>query len=343
MTTRDAKTLEQDSLDAFEHYVQSPAQAQADFERFTREIRNTDGITTGSRALDRVVPAVRGGQVLMVIMPTGHGKTQFLNSIAKREAIRLEKLGTTNRYSAVLTYETAPEHVSTFLQRDKTYTLDDMWDGKVSEADIIAGGLNRASLPLYIIGESMMRSNLDSPEMTITKAQDALRGIWYDSGKTKTPSLLCIDYIQEVITSERTGKEVERMLQAIKEIVRLGQVGNFAIVLASQARQEVMDRKSKNPMPGLRDSAWSARPPQKATTVLGGFRPFNIWGDDPTKNQVALEDPHTIERSLAIHPDMLLFKLLKVRHRKNRNPMAIPTRLNGETLEFDNSEYTEWF
>lgn len=261
---------------ALEHFVHTPIEAQAAFNQLAEMMYGRPGISLGSPLLDRAILPTRPGWIRVIGGRTSEGKSTMLRIIAKREAQRLidNKL-TDTHYVAFVSYEESVD--SQEAEFAEGLDMDKFWRGQVAPNMALKASINRANLPIYWIGESMMKSSMDSQNMTINMV---LAGIiaTYKTEK-KLPSLIVIDYAQEIEIEKQKAKRTEDVIEGMKDVIALARKAKCAIEIGSQGKEVTYDRNP--PILKARDMEYSYYISQKATSVVTLWRPWVTHRDDP--------------------------------------------------------------
>lgn len=312
---------------AYEQYVHTPTQAQQALYQLAQEIYGTTGISTGSAVLDHYMIPTRQNWVRLWVGASGHGKSTMLRAIAMNAAKKLQKEGAKDLYVAHITYEEAVDAQEIYYEKGD-FTAEDFWRGKVEPSKVLQAGMNRAALPIYWLGESMMKSSVDSVPMTIDLCMAGLRAIWKIEGKL--PAVIMLDYVQEIHV-EGQGKRTELVFQAMQKVVSMGIRTKCAIELAVQANQVSLDRNP--PIPTARDIEYSHKIFQKATNAVATWRPWMTHKDnqDAMENGIPLKGPDGENHMYPLSPNLTVCRPLK--HRPGLLRMSVPIEIHPSTLE----------
>ncbi len=224
---------------ALEFFVHTPIEANAAFMQLAETIHNTVGVSTGSKILDQFIFPNRPTWVRTWKARPGEGKTTMLTIIAAVEARRLMREKIHDRYVAYISYETAVDTQEIHFQ-NRGYDKERFWRGQVPMQDVMRGGARRGDLPIYIFGESMLKSGIDTPPMTINMVVAGIYALYKTEGKL--PSLLILDYAQEIQVDKRNAKRTQDIIDAIGDVIRMGTLVKCPVELGSQAKQSSADR-----------------------------------------------------------------------------------------------------
>ena len=316
--------------EAYHNFVLTPTEANTAFYQLSQHIANSRGIVTGSAVLDKLVLPTRPGWYRYLLARPGEGKTTMLMAIAVNEAKWLVKNRLTHLYYvAHVTWEEAADSQEVRYQLSRGYSVSDFWDGLVGEQAIIAGGMERPNLPIYMLGDSMMKTTVNSLRMTIQQVIHALMAIYKIEGKK--PSVLILDYAQEIdVESKNSGqKRTEDVIQAIRDVLYLAIKFKCPVEIGVQAKQTSLDRKV--PIPDHRDIEWSFFIHQKATNGIALWRPWVTEKDKPSVRKKG-----TINvggREWAFSPNLMVAKPLKSRH--SLLGLEVPFKLYADTLTIE--------
>jgi len=326
------KLTDQEKL-AYHSYVHNPTDSNAAFYELSKMINGTRGISTGSPILDSFNIPTRPGWIRYWLARPGEGKSTMLRTLAMVEARYLVANNLTDKYYvAHVTWEEAIDSQELYYQQGRRYSNEDFWRGKVTEREVIAGGMTRPLLPIYFIGESMMKLNIDSPKMTIDKVIDALRAIYLT--EEKTPSVIIIDYVQEILVDlPNESKRTAQVIQAVRDVIDLARRLKAPIEMGVQANQ--LSLELNPPIPTARHVEYSFFTHQKATNGLALWRP---WVTEKDKPKMKMMDP-TINvggAEVPFSPNLMVAKPLK--HRPGLLRMMMPFELYPDTLEIKDIE-----
>lgn len=329
------RQLTKQEEEAYHNYVHNPVDSNAAFYELSKMINGTRGISTGSPALDSFNIPTRPGWIRYWLARPGEGKSTMLRTLAMVEARYLIERGETDKkYVAHCTWEEAIDSQELYYQQGRKYSNEDFWRGKVTEREVIAGGMSRPSLPIYFIGESMMKSTIDSPDMTMERVIDALRSIYLIEGKT--PSVIIIDYVQEVLVDlPRVSERTKQVIQAVRDIIGVARRLKAPIEMGVQANQQSLDRNP--PIPTQRDVEYSFFTHQKSTNGISLWRP---WSTELDKPQMKVSDPKINVGGFEVpfSPNLMIAKQLK--HRPGMLRMMMPFKLYPDTLVIQ--DFPEW-
>lgn len=264
---------------ALTSYVHTPLEAQAAFVALGKKIYGTTGISAGSPMLDQFIFLNRPGWVRTWLGRPGEGKSTIMRILAMTEARRLVEENLTDKYYvAFVSYEESIDSQEIHF-RDRIYKTEDFWRGTVKPEYVIRSSINRPNIPIYWFGESMMKSNINSPPMTIDMCISGIMGVFKNEGKK--PSLIIIDYAQEVEVERKGRKRTDDVIAGMRDILKLAEHIGCPVELGSQAKQTSKDRSP--PIPELDDNEYSYFLAQKSQNVVGIWR---CWVTEKDKTHV---------------------------------------------------------
>lgn len=245
--------------------------------------------------------------------------------MVKREAIRILRDGEEkNRYAAHISWEQSVEELEAMYQESTGYGVTDVAWGRVPIDSVVKNSLKRPSMPVWLFGDSLYKSTLDTPPMTVEAIYNSIQGIWKTWGLK--PSVLFFDYIQDIPVPH----EKERYMQvssAMRLVSRLAIQVQCPVIIGIQANQRTDDKKV--PMPDIRDAEWSAVIGQKLDVLLSLWRPIRTHNPlDP----MAEPTIHVNGADFDINENLIVIKLLKQRFEKGHGIWAQHFDPNALTL-----------
>ena len=317
--------LTKDEELAYGQFVHNPTQAYQAYYELAKKLHGTRGVSSGSRNLDFYMIPTRGPWVRTWLAAPAQGKSTVLRVIAFNEANRLIVEDATDKfYVAHISYEEAVDAQEIHYQRDRSYSNEDFWRGQVDPVDIMKGGLKRAELPIYWLGESMSKSNPDSPPMTIDLCLAGMRAIW--KIEKLLPSCIILDYVQEIEIDPRfASRRTEKIIEAMKQVIRMGTLTGCAIELGAQARRSSL--RNNPPLPDADDLEWAHYVYQKATNVVGLWRPWTTHSKD---QDVLANGIMVNNKNYPLSPMLTVARPIK--HRPGKLGPAVPMTVDPDTL-----------
>lgn len=254
---------------------------------------------------DHIIP-IRPGKKLGIVARPGHGKSTFGGYLVKQEARRIMEEGLEDKfYAAHVSWEQPVEELEAMYQETKDYGVTDVAWGRVPLDRVIKDSIRRPSLPVWLFGESLFKSTFDTPPMTIETIYESIQAIHKEWGML--PRILFLDFIQNVpVPSERD--RYTQVSSAMRLISRLAIQAHTPVVIGIQANARTDDYRT--PIPGMRDTEWSAVIGQLCDTLLAIWRPIKSYlpNQEPYISVGGTEYPNSDE--------LIVLKLLKQRMEK---------------------------
>jgi len=311
--------------------VHTPAELALEHVNWAEQLKDVPGVPFGIPDVDkRVIPFHPGDMVTFVARP-GHGKTSILAYLARAEAKRIVARGKMETECVIyVTWEQVTEEINAVLAASGEYTTSDIAWGRVDLDLVRKEAIGRVNLPIWIIGDSLARTNSQSPRMYPDAVFGAIESIKDDFGIK--PTLLLFDYIQLIPIPSQADrmKQVTEAAHRCKELAK--RVGCPAAV-AVQARREVDSRDYK--APGLWDAQWASSIEQTADKYFSLWRPWLTEDRDGTVEIDGVAFPVTKE--------LLILSMLKQRFENGRWTWALhfqPQYLELCSLEVDVTKFS---
>lgn len=314
------------NLDAIIH---DPATIASSWLQFVEHNKDLPGITWGIKELDDVILPLRPGELVVLMGRPGHGKTSLALWLALRVAREIkaeqeEKDERDNRVACICSWEQTVEELETIIQSRGELTTSDLIWGNVDADAIRRRVVDRARLPLWIIGYSMLHAGEEMPRMTPDIIFSAIEEMERKYDTHPKPALVVFDYLQLIpvpSARDRVREVTEATLRAKELALRIG----APIILCVQASREADKRNP--PIPALGDCQWSSGVEQAADLVLACVRPFQISGLQTIK----LDDGREVE----VNENVLILRILKQRFGIGYGTFALyfdPARLVLQSL-----------
>ena len=231
--------------------------------------------------------------------------TSLGGTMVRKEAARIKAAGLDDKlYAAHISWEQPVEELEAMYQL-AGYSITEMAWGNVPVEEVIAGSLKRPGLPVWLFGDSIYSTNLNTPPMTIEYVYDAITAI--DKEWHMRPSFLFFDYIQDIPVPDERDRYMQ-VSSAMRKVKRLATQVPCPIALGVQANQRTDDYAE--PIPTMRDTEWASVIAQKADTIIALWRPIRTW--------LPIHKPSITIGGIERKNDDLLFviKLLKQRFGK---------------------------
>jgi replicative DNA helicase len=301
-----AQRLTKDEALALNSFVHTPSETSSNFVRFAREIQAHPGIKFGCDLDNHIIP-LRPGRALGLLGRPGHNKTSLGGYIVLGEGRRIVAADQQDTHYALhVSWEQPVEELEAMYQLASGYSVTDVAWGRVPVDDVIRNSMIRPRLPVWIFGDSLYKSTLNTPPMTVEMVYHAIKAVWKEWGMT--PSVMFFDYIQDI----PVPRERDRYMQvsaAMRAVKRLAVQVKCPLVLGIQANQRTDDYAT--PIPTLRDAEWSAVIGQKLDVVLALWKPIRTWLPNE-KSYIEVGSHGEIPNT----EDLLVVKLLKQRFEK---------------------------
>lgn len=308
----------------FRQLVHSPAELAQEHVAWAKHLKDTPGVPFGLPSIDdKVIPFHPGDMVTFVARP-GHGKTSILAWLARTEAKRIIARGAKHTEAVVyVTWEQVTEEINAVLDIGGSYTVSDIAWGRADLDAVEAQARKRAGLPIWLIGDSLARTDSSSPRMYPDAVFAAIETMHEEHGVK--PSLLCFDYIQLIPIPSQADrmKQVTEAAHRCKELAK--RVGCPAAV-AVQARREVDSRDLK--IPGLWDAQWASSIEQTADKYFSLWRP---WLTEPRDSVIDIDG-----RPIPVTENVLILSMQKQRFESGRWTWALwfdPATLELQELD----------
>jgi len=308
----------------FRQLVHSPAELAQEHVAWAKHLKGAPGVPFGLPSVDeKVIPFHPGDMVAFVARP-GHGKTSILAYLARAEAKRIQKREAAETEAVVyVTWEQVTEEINAVLDIGGSYTVSDIAWGRASLDAVEGQARKRAGMPIWLIGDSLARTDAHSPRMYPDAVFAAIESMAEDYGVK--PTLLCFDYIQLIPIPAQADrmKQVTEAAHRCKELAK--RVGCPAAV-AVQARREVDSRDIK--IPGLWDAQWASSIEQTSDKYFSLWRP---WLTEDRGGVIDIDG-----RPVPVTENLLILSMQKQRFENGRWTWALwfdPATLELRELE----------
>lgn len=291
----------------YRELVHNPADLAAESVRWAESLENVPGVPFGVPTVDRKVVPFHPGDMVVLCARPGHGKTSLLTFMARAEAKRIQQRGTYKTEAVVyVTFEQVTEEIDAILCATGEYSVSDIVWGRVNLDAVKRNAIKRINLPIWLVGDSLSRTNAHSPRMYPETVFKAIESMEEEFGVR--PTLLCIDYIQ-LIPIPAQADRMKQVIEAAHRVKEIAKRLGCPAVVATQARREVDERTIK--IPEQHDAQWSSSIEQTCDKFFGLWRP---WVTEPHFSTGG--GPNTIEidgRQVEITKELLVVSLRKQR------------------------------
>lgn len=279
------KTTEREQLLELVH---DPASLAADTVAWAEHILTTPGVPFGVKAVDDKMNPMHPGDLVVICGRPGHGKTSLLATLARAEAKRIIDRGNPNEVVLYVTWEQVAEEINLILDVNPSYTAVGVMRGEVDIDVIRRQAIQRVKLPIWIIGNSIARTNVRSlrmfPDVVCKVIEQAVEE------KEIKPTLLLFDYVQ-IIPARNVNEKVLQVSVSAELVKEVAQRVSCPGVVAAQARREVDDREFK--VPTIRDAQWASAIEQVTDKFFGVWRPWLTDSEKPPINVSGTSYPIT--------------------------------------------------
>lgn len=225
------------------------------------------------------VSVLRPGRLITVIALPSNWKTGLMQAMARAEAERLDPSGS----EAVIyaTWEVAIEELGVYdLANAIKLDVARVLSGDISKAefeDMRAAAIQRATLPIYVLGHSIQdEERRKRPHMTMSAVGVAINQLEDEFGIKPRASFL--DYLQRIKpenTEDETRMQFSRNVDRAKD---MSLATGAPVVLGCQAKQDVAGRDMK--LPRMNDGRETSNIADTSDTVITLWRPYVTEGAD---------------------------------------------------------------
>jgi len=318
--------------DQIRQLVHTPAELAYEFVEFAEEMVSHSGVPFGVPAIDAKMIPMRPGNLTGIIALPGHGKTSIMAYMAREHAKRLVERGIKDEVVVYVTWEQSAEELEAFFATAHGVSATDVAWGREDIEKIKRIAVKRASIPIWVIGHGIGRSDKKAPRMTPAAVLGAIESMKEDFGVK--PSLLLFDYIQ-LIPVQRYQDRVHAVTEVpflVKELaLRVG----APAVAGVQAKFDVATRNNK--LPGQHDTQWASSIAQTADKLL------SLWM--PIKTELEGDIIEINDQSFTVTPNLLLIAMVKQRFDRGNHVWGMyldPALLKLAELETRENGGREW-
>lgn len=261
--------------------------------RYAETVAKQQGLTWGIGPVDQKTVPVMPGQVMTIIGRPGNGKSTLLGWHAKRAA---QQCGP-NEVVVHVTYEQAVEQADLMFWANDQFSTSDLSRGAVPPELLRAMAPERVKLPIWLMGESVIRQQVRGLRMTVANTYQALRLI--RKNYNLHVKLLLVDYAQIIAVEAKTPR-VEAVTESMVEVRELARTLACPVIEAAQASRAA-EARGEEQLPTLYDCQWASAIEQNSDQVYGIWRPVTTRRGRGFKWQghdVQVNDTHLLMRLL---------------------------------------------
>lgn len=235
--------------------VHTPAEVGKAYLAWAERLHDDPGIAWGVPSIDKKVIPMRAGELIAILSRPGHGKTSLLARLARLEAERIRNKYESPPYPEAVVYctwEQSAEELNAMFQASKEYTISDIAWGRAPLDEIRKQSLQRASIPIWVIGHGIGRAHHKAPRLTPDTVLEAIESMEQDF--EVKPTLMLFDYLQ-LIPSRNYNDRVQQVTEMPIRIKELALRIGCPAFCGVQAARRVDDRDDK--IPEMRDAQWA--------------------------------------------------------------------------------------
>lgn len=233
------------------------------------------GIRLGISPVDQALLPLRPGELVTITSRPGHYKSGLMTFWARNIARDLLKEEKKQDVVVFVTWEMAIEEIGLYdLAAAIKLDAADLAQGRVDDAGLVklqGAAMRRASIPLWLVGHSIKRRKKRT-RLTLSNVARAL--MWIEENMAFHPSIIFLDYLQQMETERRKGQEIARRLDIFENVHRCKDMAlamGCPVVLAVQAGRQVDGREWKLPQMG--DQQESSNVEQTADKMMSLWYP----------------------------------------------------------------------
>jgi len=242
------------------------------------------------------------GEMVFVTAFTGNGKTAFMQYWARQVVRQLQERATMDEIVVYITWETLVEELGLYDLCGVTgIDAGSAWYGDVTQEEVTqlrVAAMKRASMPLWIVGDSLKRRRTGS--LTMKDVSESLRVVEQEHGLK--PAIIFVDYIQIVPPLNQRDDMRVQVLKNVDLIRQLARDCGAPIIAGCQAGRQVLARDFK--LPEVGDGQETSRIEQNADKVLALWYPCN---SEPIGS-------HVEEVSAIVDERLMIMGIRKQRH-----------------------------
>lgn len=288
--------------------IYNPAEMTGMVLELAQRMRDANGVIWGIPCLDKVLNPGKGGDTLGILGRPSNGKSTMLARLERTEATRLIVQGRSfpkgHDIVVHVTYEQTVEQADVLNIASPMFSSTDILRGKLSDEDIMRAMWNREELPIWHMGESVVRRKHHA-RMTIDNVYAGLRMLEAEF-KVK-PTLIGIDYLQLVPSDGSMEGKTAEVAKAIEGAKELGRATGAMMAIALQAGRAA-DRRTEG-LPEKEDNQHASAIEQAIDAEISLYRPVTN-----RKGKVIKFDWEGQELELSVTEAMLLARIVKNRN-----------------------------
>lgn len=281
-----------------------------------------DAITTGIPDIDSQMLPFLPGELTMVLAFTSHGKTSFMNYLARQAVAKCAE----GEVIVKCTWEQSVEedalywisHHSMIPMGTLVRGIDqNEWD-KFMDAYSV-----RAQTPMWVVGHSSMRSQKEKkirPRLTMTDIMLACEYIMtHATDNSFRIRAVFLDYLQRIRPDPSDGSNKrEQMIEAVNKAKDLAVALGCPVIMGTQASRDILDRDYKQPR--IDDGAESSEIERASQKLI------SLWYPIKTEN------PGTKVDGIQVTKNFMMFACLK--QTLGDAPWQVPLYFNPESNDF---------
>ena len=282
--------------DEYKQLIFTPSQASSAHLEWATNIANSEGTKWGLPDIDSKVIPERPGEMICIMARPGHGKSLLLAYRAKHEADEIRKAQAMGKRKGEIvlyvTFDDSVEEIENFfIQGFEGLSSTDIAWGRANIDSLKRRSMIRSSIPIWLMGHSIIRSAKYTKKVGIRMTPDvlfdAVEQLQEAYANTENPityiSMICIDYIQRMPVPG-TSTRVDEVTEAIHRIKELAiRLGTRALV-AVQASRAVDNREIK--IPEIGDCQHSSAIEQDANKIYSSWMPWRTELSGVTQDQI---------------------------------------------------------
>ena len=210
-------------------------------EERARNPKDTVGIPTGFKALDKKLNGLNNGDLIILAARPACGKSTFSMQVAKNVAIRQ------NVPTMIFSLEMPAEQITErMLCSESKVPLNNIKTGKLTDSELKA---------LRFAHDKIHKAHLmfnDNPRITVSDIRTQLR--LYNARNENKIGLIVLDYLQLMSMDTKNDNLAQAIGKISRELKVLALEFNIPVICLSQLSRDVEKRGGKPKLSDLRDS-----------------------------------------------------------------------------------------